>query len=306
MKKIIYTVLLVIFLLPVAIAANSTEAFIQGLQQDLLFTRFNRTVELSGSISVAPFNAFDRWMSPDAIAVYNGTLNMIKIDENDLVKSGRSYAIKDARVIRGNQFSIGKVTTIFHELGHAELDIFIENKVHPIDQKVMGYYERTMKPFYQRNFSGNPHTIFHEHFSYYRTDLIEFMYEQQNQILLNNGFNKYKNSCFLSLQLKKRLKDGISLEEFKKFQTSEKSDESYAEKVGPRFVFVRGKDYDLAKPANSKEILNGVHQLFWEYHQVHYGFPANEKEYVAKMNLRSSFREQLASCREELWNSVEH
>lgn len=284
--------------------SGTTTLFLQGLQKDLGFTRIERGVLLSQSIKVKPFGAMDRWTNPEAEATYNPTTNTIKLAEGNLQSAGSGYQLRDARVLRGAQFATTKLATIFHEMGHAELDVFVEAKKTPQDAALMQHFESVLRPFYKRNFSENGLTLFHEHFAYYRTDIIEFLYQEIDNILLANGYNKFKGACFMTKSLKDLVESGISREEFLRFYPLHPTHDPYVKRIGPSFIYVKGKEFDLTKASDAREVLTKSYQLFWAYHQTHYDFPADQNQFVARLNQGSSFQEGLANCRSKLWDTL--
>ncbi|WP_408095836.1 hypothetical protein ACJVC5_12400 [Peredibacter sp. HCB2-198] len=293
-----------IFILLLALSthafANNVTPFIEGLKADILLLRTTRAQELHHHIRIKAFGLLGQVMSPDAVATYNGNLNLINLDKTLLNGS----SIRDAREIRGPMFATYKNSTIFHELGHAELDVFVEEKETSVDEALMSFYESTLKPFYKKNFPGfNPHTVFHEHFSYYRSDLIDFLYNEVDKVFMSNGFNKMKNSCFLTAQLKKKLQDGTTLDEFTGFFGD--SEVTYQKEVKPQYVFVKGKDIDLFKAPNHETILKETYRLFWNYHMNFYGQANHQKELVARLRATSVAR-TLEACRKKLWQDFQN
>ncbi|WPU66857.1 hypothetical protein [Peredibacter starrii] len=275
--------------------ANNVAPFIEGLKADLLLSKTSRAQELHHHVRIRPFGPLGQVMSPDAVATYNGNLNLINLDKALLNGS----SIKDACEIRGPQYATYKNSTIFHELGHAEIDVFIEEKETTIDEELVSFYESTLKPFYKKNFPGfNPHTVFHEHFSYYRSDFVDFFYNEVDKIFMLNGYNKMKNSCFLTAQLKKQLAEGVSLEEFVGLLGN--AQEAFQTEIAPQYVFVKGKDIDLFKAPNHESILKETYRLFWNYHLNFYGQAYNQKELVKRLSGTTVAR-TIEACRKKFW-----
>lgn len=299
MKKIIP---LLLCLVTSSSFAGAFDQFLNGLQKDYFFLESQRGKELSRHVRVAKFGPLMRVMSPDAIATYNGKLNLISLHENLLELNGKERRVKDARRIRGTDFrETYQLSTIFHEMGHAELDVFIERGIESEDQMLSSHYATTLKSFYKRNFPRfNSHTMFHEHFGYYRSELIEFFTYEISDLLMANGFNRNKKSCYLNNTLRKKISEGISLEDFKKLLVIN-AETSYRSKVSVRYIYLKGKDIDLMSGIEAQTILSMTHNLFWSYHQKMYHFPGSQKELVARMNSQYEFRKNLADCREQLW-----
>jgi hypothetical protein len=291
--------------IPLSALANSMAAYIQGLKADLHFTKIERALEIDKRVRLAPFGPVARVMSPDATATYNSRLNIISLHKDLIEKRAGDWIIKDARIIRGTQFMTVPLTTIFHEMGHAELDTMIENRREIEDHMIMNHYNSQLKDFYKKNFPRfNSFDLFHEHFSYYRSDLIDFMYAEQDRIFLNNGFNKFRGSCYLNPLLREVLKKGISKEDFQKFLPLTKGETPfYRTQIKPRFVHVRGKDADLQSATFNKPVLTRTHDLFWAYHQHFYNFAINEVDYLRRLNQSSAYKKTLATCRAQLWDN---
>lgn len=300
-------IILVSLLLTSPLYAQAFDHFLFGLQKDYFLAKTERGIDLNNHIRVSKFGPLGRILSPDATATYNGKLNLISLHADLLIKNGRQYIIKDARLIRGaNYAQTYYLSTIFHEMGHAELDVFIENEREAEDSMLMHHYKNVLKPFYKSNFPKfNAFTIFHEHFGYYRSDLLEFLTSERGDVLLANGYNIFTRSCFLNPVLRKKLADGIALEEFQKLFVINANGDPYRKRVSPRYVYVKGKDLDLMQAPLAKGILEQTHTLFWAYHQAMYGFPINQKDLVNRMNASGEFKDSLSECRTRFWNEAQ-
>jgi hypothetical protein len=277
--------------------AGSFDLFMPDLAREYYLTKTSRAIELTHHVRVQKFGPLGQWTSPDAIATYNPLTNTISLNEDML----RGDVVKPAREIMGPLGNYSKISTIFHEMGHAEMDVFVENQREPEDAALKYHYDSKLKDFYKKHFpSFNSHTVYQEHFGYYRADLIEYFSAEMNEVLLQNGFNKFKNSCFLTGQLKMLLAQGMSLEDFQKLQIFGGAEEMYRLKVGPKFIFVKGKDLDLSSvPA---AMIRETHDRFWSYHQAFYGFPMSRKDLVNRMNKSASYMKVLSECRAKFWN----
>ena len=294
MKKYL---LFLLFLTGMAHAATF-DAFMEGMQKEYYFQRTERGKELSHHVWVAPFGPLGRIFSPDAIATYNDKLNLISLTKEHLQDGN----VKDARIILGKTNASYKISTIFHEMGHAELDIFIENGREETDQMLKGLYYSFIKSFYKKHFPRfNPKMVFHEHFGYYRGEMVDFLAGEISNVLIFNGYNRYKNSCFLTQPLRSKLDAGISKDDFKKIMLPNGELKNYRLRINPGYIFVKGKDINLNGPGVPATTLHQIHLAFWTYHQEFYGLPVNLKDLVLRMNATSDFRKSIADCRENLW-----
>ncbi len=270
--------------------------FIPSLQQEYFFTDRTRALALDNEVKVQALGPVTGWTNPDAVATYNPILNVISL--NKALMNGDK--VKTAKEIMGPLGDYSKISTIFHEMGHAEMDVFIENEKTDRDILIMNHYNTKLQAFYKKHFPGfNTKTIFHEHFGYYRAELIEYLSNEMNNLLMINGYNKFKKTCFLTGPLRVMLHEGTTLEEFTKMQVFDEGD-FFRKSIGPRFIFVRGKDIDLSSAP--QEMIKETHDLFWAYHQDFYNFPMNRKEMVKRMNDRSEHRDEIIACRTKIFN----
>lgn len=276
--------------------AGPFDLFLTTLKKDFYFTKSEKGTELNHTVYVTAFGPIGRIFNKDAAATYNDKLNMISIDPSYL----DGGMIKSAREIMGPNFDSSKIATIFHEMGHAELDTLIENERDLEDVMLSTFYKTSLKAFYKTHFPNfNPHMVFHEHFGYYRSDLIDFISGEVNEVLTQNGFNRFQNRCFFGQNLKKKLAEGISLEEYQKLLNFKSTDEFYRLKVNPQYIFVRGKDIDLNTAP--KAMIAQTHLMFWSYHQAGYNFPISRSDLVKRMNKSNPYARVLKECRTKQW-----
>lgn len=292
-----------VLLTSVQVKANDLEDFFKSFKSEFHLLKIDRGVELDHHIWIKKFSALDKVLSPDASATYNGNLNVVKLEDSLLSKKGSSYSIKSAREILGpKDMGSTALVTIFHELGHAEMDVYIENQKSTNDVLLLQQYKTKLKDLFKRNFSGNTWTIFHEYFAYYRTDLLELIIGDKQNVYLMNGFSPESGRCYLTKHLKKMLADNVSIEEFSNFHALNPA-RNYMQETSPRYIFVRGKDFDLTKlSVNDKKTIDETNKLFWNYHAEEYGFPSTQKIMVERMNRNDSRLESLKKCRKELFN----
>jgi hypothetical protein len=293
LKKLIVVVIL---LSTASVYAGPFDLFLVTLKKDFYFTKTDKGNELNQHVYVTKFGPLGRIFNRDAIATYNDKLNMISLDETFL----DGGMIKSSHEIMGPNFDSSKISTIFHEMGHGELDTLIENEFDTEDMILNSYYKNTLKAFYKTHYPGfNPHMMFHEHFGYYRGELIEFIASEVNEVLTQNGFNRFQNRCFLSFGLKQKLAEGIALEDYLNLFNFQAKDEFYRLKIGPKYIFVRGKDIDLGTAPQG--MVAQTHLMFWSYHQAGYNFPMTRSDLVTRMNQSKQYVRSLTGCRTKQW-----
>lgn len=293
----------VFFCLSLPVQASSFRSFYQGLKSAFYLKDISRGLDVSDKVRLTKFSRIGRILSPDAIATYNDKTNVISLDEAILTKVNRQYHALDAREILGAGYSsYYKVSTVFHELGHAEMDIFVENERELTDLSLKHFYKTELRPLYRKYFKFiNPWVVFHEHFGYYRSELIEIISLDVMDLQLENGWAADSGRCYLTAQLKKKLADGASREEFLELQTHRIND---YQKISPSYLFVKGKEVDLSKIAGSDQlVIQKAHALFWAYHQEFYGFPRSLAEVVKSANEDSRY-DKLKECRQSFYDRL--
>lgn len=282
--------------------SSSLIDFNKGLISEFYFLQTKRADELSQKVRVTKFNRLSRILTPDATATYNDKTNTMALNESLLKRNGKRYLVKNVQeILTPNYSGFSPVATIFHEMAHAEIDIFIENNNEISDIALHYFYKTKLRPLYRKYFKGiNPWTIFHEHFSYYRTDLMEAIALDIMDIHMENGWVANEKRCYLNSYLRNLLANGVSFENFSKVTTQH--NKSY-KKIYPTYIFVRGKDLNLnvIKGADRK-ILDEAHLLFWHYHREFYGVPSSKIELTQKMDRDMRYQE-LKSCRKKFYNN---
>ena len=103
--------------------AGPFDLFLTTMKREFYFTKTSKGMQLNHTVFVTEFGPVGRVFNKDAIATYNDKINMISLD-GALLDGGM---IKSAQEILGKDYNSPKISTIFHEMGHAELDTLIEN-----------------------------------------------------------------------------------------------------------------------------------------------------------------------------------
>lgn len=294
--------LILLILMSQTLHARSVERFTEGLQELLHFSKKGRAKELEKSLNLAPLNKLDKLLSPTASATYNGKLNTIKLDEKLVLKQDGRFLIKSPiEIFEKNLEGMTEIVTIFHELAHAELDLLVENNKGLNDVILMGHYKNSLKEIIKRNFTYDSWTFFHEYVAYYRTDLAETYFWDKQDIYFNNGYDPRTNKCRQSAMVKKMLAEKVSLDEFTKFYAFD-LEKNYKKIVAPKYVFVKGKDYNLDSLSKAEQaVIIKTNDLFWMYHSEEYGVPGTQKELVSRMNQNDRELNAFKKCRTEIY-----
>jgi len=249
-----------------------------------------------------------RWglINSSAEATYNGYLNTIEIKpESTIKKPGEKTRLKTIEELKAtDQYAYSvKVATIFHEIGHAEFDIFVENEITEQDKKLWALVKKEIRPWFKKNHPKAKASIaVSELFSYFRTDIIETFHQDIDSILLQNGLNHYKKRCFQPRRLK-AMAPQMSLEEFSHFLVMPEDQQAmvpYRDRIDPRVVYVAGKDLALHKASEPfrKEWL----QALWDHFSTFHNPPSTKAELVEKIDQSHPLKELLVECRREMWN----
>lgn len=305
MYKLITSVLLSLALFSTSYAAEeSIRDFANDLER--LFS-----IKAQKTLAVGDVTHFTKQINTNgtAEASYNPLLNTIFLKSENLVSTGPfSYNVKSISTLKQEQptaYSV-KISTIFHELGHSEMDQFILKGITSEDRMILGLYKNEFIPWAHTNYPGvNPKTLFQEIYGYYRGAVIETLFADKSTIEILNGYNIYQHKCFLSFYLKKVIHE-LSREEFSQILFPE-NDPSWEEKnhnkFFPRYVFIQGKDIDLEKNPNDpfKEQLK---RAFWFYFSTNYHPPSNVRELAIYLRSHHEDRNFLKECRNKLWDEL--
>lgn len=303
MKNIIWGI---IFFLPLISSANANEESIKDFAYDLqkLFSiEAKRTLEVADVTHFAP----QLYPSDIAEASYNPVINTIFLKRENLISKGKlTYYVKSITALKNDQplaYPV-KISTIFHELGHSEMDQFILRGATSEDRILVNIYKNEFTPWVKRNYPGvNPKTLFHEIYGYYRGNVIETLFADKLNIESLNGFNIFQLKCFKSNYLK-RVVGTLSREEFSQLLYPENEptwEEKYRDRFMPRYVFIRGKDIDLMKNVNDpfKEVWK---KAFWYQFSVNYRAPSNMRELALHLRAHHEHLNLISNCRTKMWD----
>lgn len=267
------------------------------------------SLEARRTLEVGDVTHFTPQINPNGMAEasYNPMINTIFLKKENLTKTGLvSYNVKSIsalKIVEPSAYSV-KVSTIFHELGHAEMDQFILNGLTAEDRMLLSLYKNEFIPWTKKNYPGvNPKSLFHEFYGYYRGNVIETLFSDKLTIETFNGYNTFQNRCFNSMYLKKVV-GTLSREEFGQilFPSGDPAwEEKYSERFVPRYVFVNGKDVDLQRnPADPFRVF--WKKAFWYYFSVNYHPPKNMRELTIYLRSHHEKRSFIKECRNKMWD----
>lgn len=298
--------LTILFSLQLFSSAIAGEESIRDFAHDLekLFA-----IEAKRTLEVGDVTHFAAQINPNgtAEASYHPVFNTIFLKKENLISTGfMSYNVKSISALKSAEPITyqTKIATIFHELGHAEMDQFILNGLTSEDRMLLSIYKNEFIPWTKKNYPGvNPKTLFQEFYGYYRSGVIETLFQDKLNIESLNGFNIFQHRCFNSMYLRKAVQT-LSRENFAQFLFPENDvswEEKYSNKFLPRYVFIQGKDIDLMKnPADPfKEIWK---KAFWYYFSLNYHLPKNMRELTLHFRAHHENRNFIKECRNKMWD----
>lgn len=139
-----------------------------------------------------------RWgiVATDAAAAYNDWLNTLILQpEMTIVDDTGDLRIRTLIEIHQatGSSSSPAATTIFHELAHAEWDLYVEEGETASDRELLAAFKELLPPlnagYFQRRILPS------EIFAYYRGDLLGMILSDANEILLASGLEPDTLGC---------------------------------------------------------------------------------------------------------------
>jgi hypothetical protein len=289
--------------------ANAGEGSIRDFANDLerLFSiKAKRTLEVGDVTHFAP----QIISNPNAEASYNPRLNTIFLKKENLIYQGEmTFKVKSITQLKSNEPLIYpiKVATIFHELGHSEMEQFILKGLTSEDRILSNIFKNEFTPWVKKNYPGvNAKYFFQEIYGYYRSNVIETLFQDKTTIEIYNGWNRYKHHCFNSPMITNLAKT-LSRKDFGVILFPENIsnwEEAYMNKFLPDIIFINGKDLDLMKNINNDPFKESWKKAFWDYFSNNYQGPANMRELATYFKTHHENRGEILKCRNELWDRL--
>lgn len=251
--------------------------------------RTDHLIDLSERIKLKKIGIFG---NRNAEATYTPFTNTISLKKEYMVKIGRQYRVKDYGEFLGengvNYFSV-RASTIFHELAHADFDVFMEkDKQHPMNKLLM----RELPAWFKRHKAGvNAQTATHELFGYTAGDFILTMEYRMQDILMAHGLYPNKNKCFPKKALLK-IAQRLGLKERLIFKDVLSSD-NFKERIVPKVIFINGKDIDV------KDLPDRFKRRLVNYFARTYDLSVNSTDLIERLN-KSDFLNRLKKCYSEV------
>lgn len=263
-----------------------------------------RTRALTKSIYLAHPSMLSRWkiINRDAAATYNSWLKTIEIspDLTGLDHQGRLRLLSIEELKAKNVVSYF-AALVFHELSHAEMDIYIEEEANIEDLVLSRFLQKQVVPWFEKHYpSFDSEVAVSELFAYYREEALMFLLQEQQAILIENGVNIEKGKCFFGKFLEAKAKE-LDREQFTKILVTGQS-QPYLQQVQVSTIFINGQDLDLS--SEKKPVPEHWWKILWQHFSINYRAPQSRQQLVNFMNQQGEFRQLLEICRAEYWDRI--
>lgn len=269
--------------------------------EERLFIRAENIDKVASNVYFAAPSLLQRWgvINGSAAALYNALTNTIVLDETLFKKDslGKVFLVTyddfPPNIVDQMTFS-SKVATIFHELSHADFDLFLEeDSSSPIYQILVHDL-----PFWsKRHVKGvKPKTVSQEFFGYTAGEVVMVLQGEIEKIMMAHGLKISDKGCFNQSFLQ-RWAHTYNYQDTGPFFVDIWNDDFRAQML-PHYIFVRGKDIDLK--GLPEFIKNGV----LEYFEKTYSLPLHSQDLIQLMNQSVYYKQKLEHCYRKVLGSV--
>ena len=272
---------------------------------EMLGWKTDRLNDVTKSIRLVKMSDF----SGSAESLYRPFLNTIEVKESFLKHNGlqrRMKSVDEFYQFRGFNWFID-VSTTFHEIAHAEMDFFVEEKKTYQDRRLWRVLENEIKPWFIENFpSFNSRAAVEELFGYYRGEILMMIAEDTFDILSRQGINIFSQQCYILPRMKSQISN-LTEEEFVTFYSTDSDPQYYRQAywkiAAPKNIFINGEVIDLNSGAIpfkekwSKEL--------WKHFYYFYSPVQNRNELAKQIFSKNRWvgMEFIPSCRRKLFRS---
>jgi len=235
----------------------------------------NHLFDVARKVRLATPSLLQQWgvLGNEIEASYNAFLNLVVI-KKEYVTNGRVYDFNDfKRMNKPYHFSVFGGTVI-HELTHADMDVFIEES----NSSFSYFLRREFRKWFKKNHRRfNSKISVHETLGYTADGIVEVLDDDISSLLLNLGYDFYRNRCFKKSALlrifeRRNLKEGI------KFSSDDVR--PYYDRMFPQSIYVKGKVIDLTNP----KVPTNYKKYIFNYFQKSYDLSRSKSDYAKKLN----------------------
>lgn len=232
----------------------------------------------------------DRWgiTASDAAAQYNDWTNTLVLKPEMTIAEPTSGEVR-IRTLSEIYQSVGTFASvtaavIFHELSHAEYDLFVEEGAESYDRELMSVLTEEARKIASDNRLGplRSRALASEIFAYYREDLIGMILSDTNEIKLASGLHPDTNEC---VPRTKRP------EEARNFSPTPVP---YYQRSKLKIAFVTGKDVNLDLDHAANERLNSALE---KHSRATLRFPETRVALLERLRKDPEIRAAMDRCR---------
>lgn len=264
---------------------HSAERFLNSIQSRV-GVEAPRLHKVGAKTSVALPSYLQQWgiTGADAAAAYNDWLNTLVLQPEMTITDGttgkfRIRTLLEIHQITGSASSTA-ASTIFHELSHAEWDLFVEEGHSQVDKDLLesmdsllpsltaGFLERRILPS--------------EIFAYYRGDLIGMILSDANEILLASGLEPDSLNCIT----RRHPADSI--------RNYSPSNVPYAQRHSLTVAWVQGNEINLTSGIDPEA--KKLNTALFNHAQATMKFPKSRAELLKLLQSKPNLRKKIIEC----------
>ncbi|OUR99737.1 hypothetical protein A9Q84_01555 [Halobacteriovorax marinus] len=272
--KTILALISITFCIQTSASVAQFSSLTSSLQSRYLI-KVNHLNDVARKVRLATPSLLQRWgvLGKGVEAHYNAYLNLVVI-RKEYVTNGRVYDFNDFKRLNKPYHFSTFGSTVFHELTHADMDVFIEES----NSSFAYFLKGDLKKWFKKNHRRfNAKIAVHETLGYTADGIVEVLDNDISTLLLNFGYDFYRGKCFkksalLRIYERRNLKEGI------KFSSDDVR--PYSERMFPHSIWVKGKDINLRSP----RMPDNYRKFIFSYFQRSYELASSKSEYAKKMN----------------------
>ena len=235
---------------------------------------------------VAHPSYLQRWgiVAADAAAAYNDWLNTLILQPEMTISDGPSGGMRIRTLLEIHQAtgsaSSTAASTIFHELSHADWDLFVEEGESAADQELLKTFDELLPAlnagFFERRILPS------EIFAYYRGDLLAMILSDANEILLASGLEPDTLNCITRAR---------PTEVLRNFSPSAKP---YSERHRLTAVWVQGEEISVVSglDPDGKKLNEALYKHTIQTMQ----FPKSRTELLKLFESKPNLRKKVQAC----------
>jgi hypothetical protein len=241
---------------------------------------------------IAHPSLLQRWgvIASEAAAAYNHLVNTL-ILQPEMTIFDPQYGRERVRTM----FEIREVTktyasppsaVIFHELSHAEWDLYVEEKAADYDRELLAVFQEELPKIAKLNGLSRFKTrlLASEIFAYYREDLLFMILMDMTDIKIASGLDPDTNAC---------LRTGHRVDTLKiLWPNSPEHTASYKDRIRLQDVWV------MAEAINLGPATDTLNQALFRHAERSMTFPKNREHLLKMLQRDQSLQRDLTRCRE--------